>query len=70
MKERRKQTRDRRSYRHLPEGPFRDSNASFVISDRSRTPDRRIAKIEVDWLEDLYPLAPPYLSKKPQTSYN
>ena len=52
MKDRRSQTRDRRSYEQRPEYPLWDSDNILVLEDRRRVPDRRTDSIEVDWIEE------------------
>lgn len=42
---------DRRSNRAGLRFPFRDSDGELVREDRRKLPDRRLAGIEVEWLE-------------------
>jgi hypothetical protein len=43
---------DRRTGIARPGFPLRDSSGELVRAERRRQPDRRLAGIEVEWLED------------------
>lgn len=45
----RRAERDRRSWRPMPQVPFKDSDGNVVVRDRRQTPERRVNNIDVEW---------------------
>ena len=43
---------DRRQNNVMPNIPFKDSNGSTIKESRRRIPDRRIANIQVEWVDE------------------
>jgi len=42
---------DRRQDKDMPKAPFNDSNGATIMECRRKIPDRRIANIQVEWLD-------------------
>ena len=43
---------DRRQNNDIPKVPFKDGNGSIIKECRRRIPDRRIANIQVEWIDE------------------
>jgi len=43
---------DRRQNNNMPGVPFKDSNGATIKECRRRIPDRRIANIQVEWIDE------------------
>ena len=43
---------DRRQNNVMPNVPFKDSKGSTIKESRRRIPDRRIANIQVEWVDE------------------
>ena len=43
---------DRRQNNDMPKVPFKDGNRSTIKECRRRIPDRRIANIQVEWVDE------------------
>jgi len=51
MRNKRLEFSDRRHEENMPRVPFKDSNGATIKECRRKIPDRRIANIQVEWLD-------------------
>ena len=53
MTNKRFQFGDRRQDVDMPRVPFKDSNGATIKTNRRRIPDRRIGKIQAEWVPGI-----------------
>jgi len=52
MRDRRSELSNRRHKTDMPSVPFKDSNGATITECRRKIPDRRIANIQSEWIDE------------------